>query len=97
MPSEASGASLTASSAAPVAESVIATERPPVQLTLIALKGEAIYAATDYWIEGGRLFYVLRSGAEGAWDLNEVDWDRTAQLNAERGITVTLRARPCSH
>ena len=96
MPSEASDATLTAS-AAPVAEPVIATERPPVQLTLIALKGEAIYAATDYWIEGGQLFYVLRSGAKGAWDLNEVDWDRTAQLNAERGITVTLRGRPRGH
>ena len=97
MPSEASGAALTAPSDAPVAEYVIATERTPVQLTLIALKGEAIYAATDYCIEGGRLFYVLRSSVEGALDLNEVDWDRTAQLNAERGITVTLRARPRGH
>ena len=97
MPSEPSAATLTASSAAPVTESVIATERPPVQLTLIALKGETIYGATDYWIEGGRLFYVLRSGAEGALDLNEVDWDRTAQLNAERGITLTLRDRPRGH
>ena len=96
MPSEPSDTILTAS-AAPVTESIIGTERPLVQLTLIALKGEAIYAATDYWIEGGQLFYVLRSGAEGAMDLNEVDWDRTAQLNAERGITVTLRARPRGH
>ena len=97
MQAEASSSTLTASSAAPVAESVIATERPPVQLTLIALKGEAIYEATDYWIEGGRLFYVLRSGAERALDLNDVDWDRTVQLNAERGIILTLRARPRDH
>ncbi len=92
MQSEASSTTLTAASAAPAAESVPAT--PPGQLTLIALKGEAIYAATDYWIQGGRLFYVLRSGTGGTFDLNEVDWDRTAQLNAERGITVTVRARP---
>ena len=95
MQSEASGTA--APSAAPAAESVLATASPPAQLTLIALKGEAIYGATDYWIEGSRLFYVLRSGAEGAFDLNEVDWGRTAQLNAERGITVTLRARPRVH
>ncbi len=93
--SEASGTTLTASPASPAAESVLVT--PLAQLTLIALKREAFYAATDYWIEGGRLYYVLRSGAEGAFDLNEVDWDRTAQLNAERGITVTLRARPRVH
>jgi hypothetical protein len=95
MQNKASNTTLTALSAAPATESDSAT--PPGRLTLIALKGEAICAATDYWIEGGRLFYVLRSGAEGTFDLNEVDWDRTAQLNAERGITVTLRARPVRH
>ena len=97
MPSEPGGTTLTALSAAAATDSVIATERPPVLLTLIALKGEAIYAATDYWIEDGRLFYVLRNGSEDAFDLNEVDWARTTQLNAERGITVTLRDRPRGH
>jgi hypothetical protein len=94
MPSEDGVTTLTASSALPAAESIRPTERATAQLTLIATKGEAIYAATDYWIEGGRLLYVLRRGAEGALDLNEVDWDRTAQLNGENGITVSLRARP---
>ncbi len=89
---EASGTTLAASPAPPAEQSVLLT--PLAQVTLIASKGEAIYAATDYWIEGGRLFYVLGSGAEGAFDLREVDWDRTAQLNAERGITVTVRVRP---
>src|SRR5262249_13842139 len=93
MPSEASSDTLTTTPAA-AAEPVLATERPPVRLTLIAAKGEAIYATTDYWIEGGRLSYALRSGAEGALDLNDVDWERTTQLNAERGITVSLRTRP---
>jgi hypothetical protein len=79
------------------AESIPATKRSPAQLTLIALKGEVIYAAADYWMEAGRLYYVLQSGAEGAFDPMEVDWSRTAQLNAERGITVTLRNRPRVH
>jgi len=91
MPSEASDATLTASSAAPATESVLAT--PRALDTLIALKGEAIYDVTDYWIEGGQLLCVLRSGGEGAFDLNKVDWERTAQLNAERGITVNLGRR----
>lgn len=92
MPNEASDATLTALSAAPAAESVLAT--PRALDTLIALKGEGIYDVTDYWIEGGELFCVLRSGGEGVFDLNKVDWERTVQLNAERGITVNLRARP---
>ena len=97
MQSEAGGATLTALPGLPAAEPVFASERPVAQLTLIALKEEAIYAAADYWIAGGRLLYVLRSGAEGSFDLNEVDWDKTAQLNAGRGITVTLRDRPRTH
>ena len=92
MPSESSDVTLTASPATPPAESVLAT--PRAQDTLIALKGEAIYDVTDYWIEGGQLLCVLRSGGEGAFGLNKVDWERTAQLNAERGITVNLRDRP---
>jgi hypothetical protein len=95
MQSGASETPLTVLSAVLAAKSVRAT--PPGQLTLIALKGEAIYAATDYWIEGGRLVYVQQSGAEGAFNLDEVDWDRTAKLNTERGITVTLRPRPRVH
>jgi hypothetical protein len=61
---------------------------------LIALKGDAVYGATDYWIEGKRLLYVVRSGAQGALDLDDVDWNRTLHLNAERGVTLVLRDRP---
>ena len=92
MPSEASDATLTAPSVAPAAESVLAA--PRALDTLIALIGEGIYDVTDYWIEGGQLFCVLRSGGEGVFDLNKVDWERSIQLNAERGITLNLRGRP---
>jgi len=92
MSSEASDATLTASSASPTAESVLRT--PRAVGTLIALKGEGIYDVTDYWIDGGQLFCVLRSGGEGVFDLNRVDWEGTIQLNAERGITLNLRGRP---
>ncbi len=52
------------------------------QLTLLALRNEIIYAVTQYWVDGDHL------------SLDEVDWARTKQLNAERGVNVTLRARP---
>ena len=89
--SEASGSTLTGSPAAPAAESAVVA---PTRLALIALKGEAIYAAADYWIEDGQLYCVLRSGAQGVFDLSEVDWVKTIQRNAERGVTLTLRDRP---
>ncbi len=72
-------------------ESDSAAERQSTRHTLFALKDETIYAVDDYWLESGRLIYVLLSGAKGSVDLREVDWGRTTQLNAERGVTVTLR------
>jgi hypothetical protein len=67
------------------------------QLTLIALKDGTIYGVTDYWIEGDHLFYALSSGTERAFDLNQVDWGKTTQIDAEIGIAVSLRPRPKDH
>jgi hypothetical protein len=67
------------------------------QLTLIALKDGTIYGVTDYWIEGDRLFYALSNGTERAFDLNQVDWGKTTQIDAEISIAVSLRPRPKDH
>jgi hypothetical protein len=67
------------------------------ELTLIILKDGAIYGVTDYWVEGDHLFYALRSGTKGTLDLNQVDWGKTIQFDAELGIAVSLRARPKRH
>lgn len=53
-------------------------------LTLVALKSETIYPAKDYWVGDRLLFYVLPDGNEASTDLNNVDWQRTMDLNAER-------------
>jgi len=66
-------------------------EHPSAKLTLIVLKSEAIYAVTDYWLQSGQLNYVLPSGTERTVDPSDVDWAKTSQLNAELGITITLR------
>jgi len=65
--------------------------RPPSGLTLIFLKSEAIYAVTEYWLDNGRLNFVLSSGTTQSVDLGEVDWGKTLGLNAERGVIITLQ------
>jgi hypothetical protein len=60
-------------------------------LTLIALKSETIYAVTDYWLDNGRLNYVLSNGTNQSLDIGEVDWGKTMGFNAERGVIITLR------
>ncbi len=64
------------------------------QLTLLALKNEIIYAVTQYWVNGDYISYLRPSGASGDLSLDELDWARTTQLNAERGMSVTLHTKP---
>ncbi len=64
------------------------------QLTLLALKNEIIYAVTQYWVAGDYLSYLRPSGTSGDLSLDELDWARTTQLNAERGMSVTLHTKP---
>jgi hypothetical protein len=88
----ATGTQYTASYQAPLSTvSNPSMGRQQAQLTLIVFKSEAIYAASDYWIDEGRLNYVLSDGTEHSSDLSEVDWRRTTQLNSERGVRLALR------
>ena len=71
-----------------------AADMPSRGLTLVALKSDTIVPARDYWVAGRELFYVLPDGSEASTDLSRIDWQRTTDLNAERGIRVTLRTTP---
>lgn len=72
------------------------TQQDSSTLTLIALKSQAIYAASDYWVDGANIAYVLPDGSRGVADLRDVDWQRTTDLNVERHVRVTLRRQPAS-
>jgi hypothetical protein len=67
---------------------------PPRRITLVALKSETIYPAKDYWVADRLFVYVLPDGSQASTDLNNIDWQRTMDLNAERGVRLTLRTRP---
>ena len=67
---------------------------PAGRVTLVALKSETIYPAKDYWVNDRLLVYVLPDGSEASTDLNNIDWQRTMDLNAERGVRLTLRTKP---
>jgi hypothetical protein len=84
----------TPAMAPPVSLGSAQPELPSRVLTLVALKSETILPARDYWVAGRLLFYVLPDGSEASTDLNRIDWQRTTDLNAERGVRVTLRTTP---
>jgi hypothetical protein len=72
-------------------------EQPPARpMTLLQLKNGWMYGLTDYWIEDGRLHYLTTYGGENSVPLEEIDFDKTVQLNAERGVEFVLRPKPQS-
>ena len=61
---------------------------------LLYLTDGAMYAATDYWIEGGKLHYVVNYSGEEAVGLDELDLQRTVDENAKLGVRFVLKPSP---
>jgi hypothetical protein len=61
---------------------------------VLFLKDGTIYAITDYWIADNKLHYVTNYGGENSIPLEQIDMQRTVDVNAKRGINITLRPTP---
>jgi hypothetical protein len=61
---------------------------------VLYLKDGTVYALADYWAADGKLHYVTNYGGENAIDLDTIDMQKTVDVNAKRGINVTLRPAP---
>jgi hypothetical protein len=53
-----------------------------------------MYAASDYWLSGGKLHYVVTYGGESAVDMDQVDLQRTVNENSKRGVKFWLKDAP---
>ena len=61
---------------------------------VLFLKDGTVYAITDYWVADGKLHYVTNYGGENSIDLDTIDMQRTVDVNARRGVSITLRPAP---
>ena len=61
---------------------------------VLFLKDGTVYAITDYWIADNKLHYVTNYGGENSVPLDQLDIQRTVDVNAKRGINITLRPTP---
>ena len=50
-----------------------------------------VLAVGNYTYQDGRISYELASGGNGVISTDEVDWNTTTRVNAQRGVRVTLR------
>ena len=63
-------------------------------LVMLYLKDGTVYALTNYWVAGGRLHYLTQYGGENSVAMDQVDIQRTVDVNAHRGGDITLRPAP---
>lgn len=71
-----------------------AAARPPAKpLTQLAFKDHSIYAVTDYYTVGDRLWYTSSQGLTESSPIDQLDVPLTSRLNAERGVTFQLPRR----
>jgi hypothetical protein len=64
---------------------------PGAQTTLLALRSQVVYPMTDYWVADRRIYFVTPGGRHEYSNVNEVDWQQTRDLNAQRGVRLMLR------
>jgi hypothetical protein len=61
---------------------------------VIYLKDGTVYVVDNYWLSGGELHYKLGDGSEYGIDVNQIDLQKTVDVNAKRGVDFTLRNSP---
>ena len=60
---------------------------------LLYLTDGTVYPATQYWVSGSTLHYVVAYGGESTVPIDQVDMRRTIDENAKRGVRFNLRPR----
>jgi len=62
-------------------------------VTVLYLNDGSVYALDNYWVEGGMLHYASGDGAENTVDIDQIDVQKTVDVNASRGVNFTLRPK----
>jgi hypothetical protein len=61
-------------------------------MPVFVLKTGAVLAVGNYAYQDNRITYTLAGGGGGVISTEEVDWSTTTQVNARRGVRVTLHS-----
>lgn len=69
------------------------TEEGSKPITLLVFKDHSIYAVSDYWQEGTRVFYVTTYGSKDSVAVEQLDMEFTIKLNNERNVTFELKPK----
>jgi hypothetical protein len=67
---------------------------PPV--TLLQLRDGLMYGLTEYRVEGDKLHYFTTYGGKGSVPIQRIDFEETANLNADRGVRFVFKPKPAA-
>ena len=65
-------------------------------MPVFVLNTGAILSVSGYGYQDDRITYSLIGGGNGVISANDIDWNSTTQLNAQRGLRVTLHSAHAS-
>jgi hypothetical protein len=60
------------------------------RITLLQLRDGSMYGLTDYWVKDGELHYTTTYGGQNSLPFERIDFEKTVQLNADRGVPFVL-------
>lgn len=63
-------------------------------LVVLYMKNGAVYAVTDYWVADGKLRYLTSYGGENTIEMDDLDLQKTVDVNAKRGVDFILKPLP---
>jgi hypothetical protein len=55
-----------------------------------------MFSARDCWLAAGELHCTATDGSERVFELEAIDFQRTVDENAKRGVPFTLKPNPSS-
>jgi hypothetical protein len=64
---------------------------------VLYLTDGTIYLISDYWLADNKIHYVTSNGAEHTIDMDQIDLQKTVDVNAKRGVAFTLRPAPANN
>lgn len=68
----------------------------PSAMVVLYLKDGTMFSVRDSWLAEGKLHYTALDGSEDVLDLEVIDFQRTVDENAKRGVPFTLKPNPAS-
>jgi hypothetical protein len=77
----------------PPAEENSSTNAASPDEYVLFLKNGSVYVVNDYWFEDGKLVYSTATGQDSV-NLDQIDMQKTLDVNAKRGLVFTLRPAP---